>query len=117
MGSDRLFRDHPRKRRGSRMIRTVGPVLRRKLRRELARFPDDLRDSLERSAREAGVSDSSIMIYALGCYFLSRPREEQLQISRKMFPLADDAEIERGIAELKRDLAAEIEYNRRRMNS
>ncbi len=115
MGADRIYHDHPPKRRRPRLIHHVDPELRRLLRKDIKRLPADLQNWLSTAAEESGVSVDSIMCYALSLHVLGRPLAEQLKMFRKMYPGADDAEIEHGLAELKRNVDAEIDANRKRM--
>jgi hypothetical protein len=118
MGSDRLFRDHPPERRKrKRLISYVHPAIRRELKKTIDRFPEELHAEIKHLADEAGVSTQSIMCYALTVHMFAQPPAEQVRIIRETFPDADDAEIERAIAGLKRSLDAEIAANRKRKRS
>ena len=74
MGSDRIVRDHPEKRRRPRLIHAIDPEIRRELKRVIDRFPRDLHVQLDRLADEARVSTISVMLYAAACHMLEQPR-------------------------------------------
>jgi hypothetical protein len=112
----RIFADPPPKtRERKRLIHRVDPEVRRKLGKAISQLPQYVSGPILTMAKEDGVSAESIVCYSLALSLFAKPIGEQLAIIRETCPDACDAEIERGLAEFKRALDAEMEYNRKSM--
>jgi hypothetical protein len=116
MEAVRISTDPPRMTRmRKRLIHRVDPEIRHKLKKAISQLPQCVSDPIVTMAKEDGVSAESIVCYSLALSLFAKPIGEQLAIIRETCPDACDAEIERGLAEFKRSLDAEMDYNRKSM--
>ncbi len=126
MGADRLFFEHapkddnpPRakRKRKRRLIDDVHPALRRAARRVIKRFPPELRQQFQGMADDAGVTVDSVLLYGLILRFSAMSSSERLQSFHDvgLFLDADEQELDRATAGLKRALLAEMARNRKQV--